>query len=105
MHCGLLLLPRCSCPPLASPHPLSTYADFWALVATGRVPVPILVTYVAVCVRVCWSCHCLGGTDVVDIPVSSFLLKSISICLTLSQTLLVIWAIVILMLSWLRSTK
>ena len=55
-------------PPLASPHPLCTYADFWALVASGRVPVPVLVKYVAVCVCVCWSCHRLGGTDVVEIP-------------------------------------
>jgi hypothetical protein len=47
---------------------LSTYADFWALAATGRVPPPVLVNYVAVCVRVCWSCHRSGGTDVVAIP-------------------------------------
>jgi hypothetical protein len=53
-------------PLLASRHPLSTYADLWALVATGHVPVPVLVNYVAVCVRVCWSCHHLGGTDVVE---------------------------------------
>jgi hypothetical protein len=73
-------------PPLASPHPLSTYADFWALLggSSGRVPVPVLVKYVAVWVRVCWSCHRLGGTDTDAMwwksQMSSFLLKSISIC-------------------------
>jgi hypothetical protein len=36
---------------------------------------------------------------------SSFGLMLIQICLTLSPTLLVIWAVVILMLSWLRSPK
>jgi hypothetical protein len=55
-------------PPLATQHLFSTYADFWALAAAGRVPVPVLVKYVAVCVRVCWSCHRLGGIDVVEIP-------------------------------------
>jgi hypothetical protein len=24
--------------------------------------------HVAVCVRVCWTCHRSGGTDVVDVP-------------------------------------
>jgi hypothetical protein len=40
-------------PPFASSSLLSTYADFWALAATGRVPLPVPVKYVAVCVRVC----------------------------------------------------
>ena len=44
------------------------YADFWALSATGCVPLSALVKYVAVCVRVCWYCHQSGGTDVVDLP-------------------------------------
>jgi hypothetical protein len=55
-------------PPLASQHLLSTYLDFWALAATGRVPLPVFVKYVAVCVRVCWFCHRSGGTNVVAIP-------------------------------------
>ena len=42
--------------------------DFWALSATGCVPLSALVKYVAVCVRVCWYCHQSGGTDVVDFP-------------------------------------
>ena len=41
---------------------------FWALSATGCVPLSALVKYVAVCVRVCWYCHQSGGTDVVDLP-------------------------------------
>ena len=44
------------------------YADFWALSSTGRVPLSVLVKYVAVCVRVCRQCHQSGGTDVVDLP-------------------------------------
>jgi hypothetical protein len=36
--------------PLASQHLLSTYADFWALAATGRVPFPVPVKHVAMCV-------------------------------------------------------
>ncbi len=27
-----------------------------------------MVKFVALCVRVCWSCHRSGGSDVVDIP-------------------------------------
>ena len=33
------------------------YADFWALYSTGRVPLPVLVKYVAICVRVGRQCH------------------------------------------------
>ena len=44
------------------------YADFWALYSTGRVPLPVLVKYVAICVRVGRQCHQSGGTDVVDLP-------------------------------------
>ena len=48
------------------------YADFWALYSTGRVPLPVLVKYVAICVRICVrvgrQCHQSGGTDVVDLP-------------------------------------
>ena len=44
------------------------YADFWALYSTGRVPLPVLVKYVATCVRVGRQCHQSGGTDVVDLP-------------------------------------
>jgi hypothetical protein len=48
---------------------LSTYAVFWALAATGRVPLPVLVKFVAVCVRVCMlTLSHSGGTNVVDIP-------------------------------------
>ena len=35
---------------------------------TGRVSLPALVPFVAVCVRVCWPCYRLGGTDVADLP-------------------------------------
>ena len=44
------------------------YAGFWALYSTGRVPLPVLVKYVAICVRVGRQCHQSGGTDVVDLP-------------------------------------
>ena len=44
------------------------YADFWALSSPGRVPLSVLVKYVAICVRVCQQCHQSGGTDVVDLP-------------------------------------
>ena len=44
------------------------YADFWALSSTGRVPLSVLVKYVAICVRVGRQCHQSGGTDVVDLP-------------------------------------
>ena len=54
-------------PPVAALSSLR-YADFWALSATGCVPLSALVKYVAVCVRVCWYCHQSGGTDVVDLP-------------------------------------
>ena len=54
-------------PPVAALSSLR-YADFWALSATGCVPLSALVKYVAVCVRVCWYCHQTGGTDVVDLP-------------------------------------
>ena len=54
-------------PPVAELSSLR-YADFWALSATGCVPLSALVKYVAVCVRVCWYCHQSGGTDVVDLP-------------------------------------
>ena len=54
-------------PPVAALSSLR-YADFWALSATGCVPLSALVQYVAVCVRVCWYCHQSGGTDVVDLP-------------------------------------
>ena len=43
-------------PPVAALSSLR-YADFWALSATGCVPLSALVKYVAVCVRVCWYCH------------------------------------------------
>ena len=54
-------------PPVAALSSLR-YADFWALSATGCVPLSALVKYVAVCVRVCRSCHLSGGTDVVNLP-------------------------------------
>ena len=54
-------------PPVAALSSLR-YADFWALSATGCVPLSALVKYVAVCVRVCWYCHQSGGTYVVDLP-------------------------------------
>ena len=54
-------------PPVAALSSLR-YADFWALSATGCVPLSALVKYVAVCVRVCWYCHQSGGNDVVDLP-------------------------------------
>ena len=47
------------------------YADFWALYSTGRVPLPVLVKYVA---TICESCRStmppglVRGTDVVDLP-------------------------------------
>ena len=41
---------------------------FWALYSTGRVPLPVLVKYVAICVRVGRQCYQSGGTDVVDLP-------------------------------------
>ena len=44
------------------------YADFWALSSTGRVPLSVLVKYVAICVRVGRQCHQSGGTDMVDLP-------------------------------------
>ena len=44
------------------------YADLWTLSGTGRVPLPALIKFVAVCVRGCWYCHQSGGTDVVDLP-------------------------------------
>ena len=44
------------------------YADFWALSSTGRVPLPVLVKYVAICVCVGRQCHQSGGTGVVDLP-------------------------------------
>ena len=47
---------------------LSACVDFWALYSTGRVPLPVLVKYVAICVRVGRQCHQSGGTDVVDLP-------------------------------------
>ena len=53
-------------PPVSSLSSLR-YADFWALSSTGRVPLPVLVKYVAICVRVGHQCHS-GGTDVVDLP-------------------------------------
>jgi hypothetical protein len=31
-------------------------------------PAFMMVKFVAVCLRVCWSCHRFGGTDVVEIP-------------------------------------
>ena len=43
-------------PPVAALSSLR-YADFSALSATGCVPLSALVKYVAVCVRVCRSCH------------------------------------------------
>jgi hypothetical protein len=55
------------------------------LVVAGRVPVPVLIEFLAVCVRVCWSCHRFGGTNVTPSQMSCFLLKSISICLTLES--------------------
>jgi hypothetical protein len=36
-------------------------------VAVSQFPA-VLVKYVTVCVRVCWPCHRLGGTDAVAIP-------------------------------------
>jgi hypothetical protein len=54
--------------PRVSGAPMRTYADFWALAADGCVSVYTLVKFVAICVRVCWSCHRCGGSDVVDIP-------------------------------------
>jgi hypothetical protein len=55
---------------------------------------------VAVCVRVCWSCRRSGGTNVVEIP-DVFLHADAYLDMFDSEsvTLLVIWAIVILMLS------
>jgi hypothetical protein len=50
------------------PLQLRSYADFWALATGGRVALPSVVKFVAQCVRVCWSCHRSGGTDIVDIP-------------------------------------
>lgn len=47
---------------------LSRYADFWSLASAGRVPLPALIKFVAVCVRVSWSCYRHGGTDVVELP-------------------------------------
>ena len=54
-------------PPVSSLSPLR-YADFWALSSTGRVPLSVLVKYVAICVRVGRQCHQSGGTDVVGLP-------------------------------------
>ena len=67
---GLCLFGRQIDPPGDLFYALSSlrYADFWALSATGCVPLSALVKYVAVCVRVCWYCHQSGGTDVVDLP-------------------------------------
>ena len=45
-----------------------SYVDFWALASSGRVTLPSIVKFVALCVRVCWSCHRSGGTDVIEIP-------------------------------------
>ena len=44
------------------------YADFWELFSTVRVPLPVLVKYVAICVCVGRQCHQSGGTGVVDLP-------------------------------------
>lgn len=55
-------------PPVAQLSSLRRYADFWALASAGRVPLPALIKFVAVCVRVSWSCHRHGGTDVVELP-------------------------------------
>ena len=44
------------------------YVDFWALSATGCVPLSVLVKYAAVSFRVCWYCHQSGGTDEVELP-------------------------------------
>lgn len=55
-------------PPIPSLSSLRRYADFWALAATGRVAHSVLTKFVAVCVRVCWSCYRSGGTDVVQFP-------------------------------------
>jgi hypothetical protein len=56
-------------PPLAHSTfslPMLTFGPWRLHAVSPRNPVP--VEYVAVCVRVCWSCHRSGGTDVVDIP-------------------------------------
>ena len=47
---------------------LSGMLTFGHCMATGRVPLPVLVKYVAICVRVGRQCHQSGGTDVVDLP-------------------------------------
>jgi hypothetical protein len=66
-HCLL----RCTHPTLVQhrahlfgPIPLGTvpsYAAFWALVESGRLPVHAVVQYIAICVRVCWRCHSSGS--------------------------------------------
>jgi hypothetical protein len=80
---------------------LVTRADFWALAGPGRVPLPVLVKYVALCVL-------RLVTDQVALmrwiyQMYLFLLMLIWASFTLSQTLLVIWAVVEVMPSWLRS--
>ena len=66
---GLLLSRRMQnlAPPLA-PSISLRYGAFWGLLGNGRVSPSAIVKFVAVCVRVCWSCYRSGGTDVVDLP-------------------------------------
>ena len=47
---------------------LRTYSDFWALASSGHLQHTAVVKFVAFCVRVGWSCHRAGGTDVVEFP-------------------------------------
>jgi len=47
---------------------LRTYSGFWSLASTGHLPHRAVVKVVALCVRVGWSCHRAGGSDVVEFP-------------------------------------
>jgi hypothetical protein len=62
--------------PSASQHLLSTYGDFWAWAATGGVPLPVLVMYVAVCV-------CLFG--LVTAQVGPIVVTFSDVCLCWSE--------------------
>ena len=52
----------------ASRAALRTYSDFWSLASSGHLQHPAVVKFVALCVRVGWSCHRAGGSDVVEFP-------------------------------------
>lgn len=52
----------------ASRAALRTHRDFWSLTGSGPLSHHAVVKFVALCVRVGWSCHRAGGSDVVEFP-------------------------------------